>query len=71
MRKANTREQPGKKGGCPLANRRTRFNVRESTAIDPDWEIEKAIDLWERMLASRLRILARTLAQKMREGASE
>lgn len=40
-----------------MANRRIRFNVRESTAIDPQWEVEKAVYLWERMLASRLRQL--------------
>jgi len=57
-------------GGC-LASSRSRFRVRESTALDPTWEVDKAIDLWERMLASRLRTLADKAGQQKQEGARE
>jgi hypothetical protein len=54
-----------------LAKSRTRFRVRESTQIDPDWELDKAISLWERMLASRLRTLVTRSAQEKKEGATQ
>lgn len=59
------------KGGRSLRNNQPRFRVRESTAVDPAWEVDKAIDLWERMLASRLRTLSEKPRQKSSEGASE
>ncbi|MFZ5826948.1 MAG: hypothetical protein ACOY94_21860 [Bacillota bacterium] len=54
-----------------MTNRRIRFNVRESIAVDPDWEVDKAIDLWERMLGSRLKALADRTTKKKQDGASE
>gem|GEM_PF-4434747 len=54
-----------------MASSRSRFRVRESTALDPTWEVDKAIDLWERMLASRLRTLADKAGQQKQEGARE
>lgn len=54
-----------------MAKSRNRFNVRESTAVDPTWEVDKAIDLWERMLATQLRTLAVRVTRRPQEGASE
>lgn len=42
-----------------MANSRTRFKVRESEVTDPQWEPNKAIDMWQRMLSARLRDLAK------------
>jgi hypothetical protein len=41
-----------------LGDSRTRFRVRETTVTDPNWDLDRAIDLWQRMLSKRLRDLA-------------